>query len=274
MASTTQFRNVSKGFLDTSLGKLYYWTVGQGTPLLCIHQSSSSSEEYASLIPLLSDRYQLISFDWIGHGNSDDPDHEPSVEEYTDCAEAILDHLSMKSFSAIGHHGGALIAMNLAYRQPDRVKALILSGTSGPKTEKEAQQFKATLKSKKKKPLERSGEALFDAWKRYADYMPYAEAMEMIPPYINSLNQKIKPYDAHGSMLQWDRTQALNSLRCPVLLMQGTFDVFVSKQDKLMEIIPNCERVELSNSGPFGFFDDGENCARTIDNFLTNRLVK
>jgi len=74
---TTSFRAISQGFVDSSDGQIYYWTAGQGEPLLLIHQSSSSAEEYPGLVLFIKDHFRLIAFDWPGHGSSTDPTEEP-----------------------------------------------------------------------------------------------------------------------------------------------------------------------------------------------------
>lgn len=265
---TTADKNIKKGFVNGPTGKIYYWTKGQGPALFLIHQSSSSSEEYAGLIPYLSDSYQLIAHDWPGHGNSDDPDHELGVEEYTAAALAVLDHLEIKKCSLLGHHGGALLAMNIAYGQPERVNKVILSGTSGPKTAEETAQFKSSLNLKKKHHLERDGQSIFDAWKRYADYIPHATADELLPPFLNNIMSRIRPYDAHYGVLGWDRNPALGSLDMDVLLIQGSLDTFVSRQEKLLDIIPNSERLVVENGGAFMFFGRPKESAEIIRAFL------
>lgn len=265
---TTSDRSITKGYIEGPHGKIHYWTVGQGEPLLLIHQSSSSGEEYARLIPYLKDTYQLISYDWPGHGNSDDPDFELGVPEYTESAIAVLDYLNIEKCHVLGHHGGALLAMNIAYLQPERIHKVMLSGTSGPKTKEETEAFKNNLPVKTRKALEKDGGTIIGTWKRYIDYIPHASAEEVLSPFINNLNSRLRPYDAHYGVLGWDRNLALESLKMPVLLIQGTLDTFVSRQEKLLDIIPNSERLVVSNGGAFMFFGRPKESAEVIRTFL------
>ena len=156
-------RNIKKSYLNTPEGQIHFWTVGSGHPLLLIHQSSSSTEEYAAMVPHLSEQFQLIAFDWPGHGNSDDPPFEYGVDDFTNVVVAILDHLNISSTHVLGHHGGALIAMNLAMRFPTRVNKLILSGTSAVKEEEETKEFLSKL--------EKTKGNLFE--KKWTDYSRY-----------------------------------------------------------------------------------------------------
>ncbi len=103
---TTQ-QNLSRGYIQTKLGQIHYATSGTGFPLLCIHQSSSSIEEYADLCYYLKNQYQIVLFDLPGHGMSDDPEHEPGVEEFTEAALSVINHLGIENtmcWDTMGEH--------------------------------------------------------------------------------------------------------------------------------------------------------------------------
>ncbi|WP_350284601.1 alpha/beta hydrolase [uncultured Croceitalea sp.] len=266
---TTENRELKRGYFDIAEGQIHFGTAGKGPILLLIHQSSSSMEEYAALIPYLFHEYQLVLFDLPGHGMSSDPSSAPGVEEFTDVALAVVDHLNIEKCSVLGHHGGALMAMNFAYRFAERTEKIILSGTSGLKTEGEKIEFSQNLKSKKKVVLDKNGASLLLAWQRYVAYMPQAEINDILRPFLNSVMTRMRPFDAHHSVLKWDRQIALENLHLPVLLLQGLHDEFVSHQENLLDIIPNVEREIIEDGGAFLFFDKAKECAEIIDKFLS-----
>ncbi|MDB4293578.1 alpha/beta hydrolase [Maribacter sp.] len=264
----TASHQLKRGYVDIPEGQVHFGTAGEGPALLLIHQSSSSMEEYAALIPYLANTYQLIVFDLPGHGQSSDPSSEPGVEEFTAVALAVLDHLNIKKCSVLGHHGGALITMNFAHQFPERTEKIILSGTSGIKSEAEKTAFSERLATKKKVDLDKDGQSLLLAWQRYVAYMPDAEINDVLRPFLNSVMTRIRPYDAHHAVLKWNRQPALENLGVPVLLLQGMLDEFVSHQENLLEIIPNAERKVIKDGGAFLFFDRPEICSKLIAEFL------
>jgi len=266
---TTANRQLKRGYVNMPDGQVHFGTAGEGPALLLIHQSSSSMEEYVALIPYLMDNYQLVVFDLPGHGLSSDPSSEPGVEEFTAVALAVVDHLNIKKCSVLGHHGGALMTMNFAYRFPERTKKIILSGTSGIKSEEEKAEFSQNLANKKKVGLDKDGQSLLLAWQRYVAYMPNAEINDVLRPFLNSVMTRMRPYDAHHAVLKWNRQTALENLNVPVLLLQGMLDEFVSHQENLLDIIPNAERKVIKDGGAFLFFDKAKQCAELIDTFLS-----
>jgi len=266
---TTANRQLKRGYVNMPDGQVHFGTAGEGPALLLIHQSSSSMEEYVALIPYLMDNYQLVVFDLPGHGLSSDPSSEPGVEEFTAVALAVVDHLNIKKCSVLGHHGGALMTMNFAYRFPERTEKIILSGTSGIKSEEEKAEFSQNLANKKKVGLDKDGQSLLLAWQRYVAYMPNAEINDVLRPFLNSVMTRMRPYDAHHAVLKWNRQTALENLNVPVLLLQGMLDEFVSHQENLLDIIPNAERKVIKDGGAFLFFDKAKQCAELIDTFLS-----
>ncbi|MFK7957643.1 MAG: alpha/beta fold hydrolase [Lysobacterales bacterium] len=269
LLQTTANPAIHQGYVDTPDGQLHYWEAGQGEALLLVHQSSSSVEEYAGLVPFLADRYRLITWDWPGHGSSDDPDHELGVDEYSAGALAVLAHLKVKKFHVLGHHGGALIAMNLAWKHPDRVEGIILSGTSGVKDTSETKAFTDSLDLKNRKRLDREGRSLDAAWQRYVGYMPNASAEQVLVAYLNNVVTRLRPFDAHYGVLRWDRRPALASLKDRhVLLTQGERDEYVSHQENLLELLPKAQRTVVKNAGTFLFFEKPKACAAMIRDYL------
>lgn len=266
---TTANPAIKQAYADTPEGQVHYWHAGTGPVLLMVHQSSSSAEEYAGLVPHLADRYRLVAFDWPGHGMSDDPSKELGVPEYTASALAVLDDLGASSFHVLGHHGGALIAMNLAWKHPDRVQKIVLSGTSGVREASETKAFTESLDLEKRNHVDREGQSLSGGWSRYLKYMPHSSPEEILRAYVINLGAKLRPYDAHYGVLRWDRRPALSSLSDrKVLLLQGENDEFVSHQENLLERLPQAKRVVIENAGTFMFFEKPEEIAAVISRFL------
>ena len=114
-------------FLDTSDGQIHYVTAGVGRPVLLLHQTPRSWDEYRDVIPILAKERRVIAMDTIGYGESYKPPGRSDIEDYARGAAALLDGLGVASTAVVGHHTGAVIAMELAASLPDRVERLVLS---------------------------------------------------------------------------------------------------------------------------------------------------
>lgn len=268
---TTAQAVIRQNYMDGSFGQIHYWEAGTGTPLLFVHQAGSSCEEAAGLAPYISSDFRLICYDWPGHGMSDDPASELFVDDYSLSAIELLDYMSLPSAHVIGNHGGALIAMNLAWKYPDRVDRLVLSGTSGVKDMDAVQEFSDNLGLDEMNATDRAGESLSAAWDRFTNYMPDSEPGEVVRAFMNNVTVRVRPYDAHYGVLRFDRRPALKAIKDKrILLMQALNDPFVSDQEMLLDILPNAERIEIEDAGVFAFFEAPEIHANEIRTFLVS----
>jgi esterase len=106
---------------------LYYEEHGDGEPILCIHGTGSSSVLWRDAAAELGKRGRAIVYDRRGFSRSERP--EPFVTDVhlqTDDAAALIDAIVAAPAIVIGRSHGGEIAVDLALRYPDRVRALAL----------------------------------------------------------------------------------------------------------------------------------------------------
>jgi esterase len=106
---------------------LYYEDHGSGDPILCIHGTGSSAAFWADAAEELATRGRAIVYDRRGCFRSERPDpYATTVRQHTDDAAALLDALGAAPAIVNGRSYGGAIALDLAIRYPDRVRALVL----------------------------------------------------------------------------------------------------------------------------------------------------
>ena len=71
----------------------------------------------------------VLALDLPGHGKSGGP-ALTTIAEMADWVAALLDKLEISQAALVGHSMGALIALDLAARRPERVRALALLGVA------------------------------------------------------------------------------------------------------------------------------------------------
>jgi pimeloyl-ACP methyl ester carboxylesterase len=111
--------------------QLYFEVHGHGEPLLLLHGFSGSSQDWAELPADWKERFQLIVPDLRGHGRSTLPSRMFRHDQAAADMFALLDHLGISAFKALGMSAGGNVLLHLATQQPERVKAMVLvSATS------------------------------------------------------------------------------------------------------------------------------------------------
>ena len=106
---------------------LHYEEYGAGEPIVCIHGTGSSSILWRDAAAELANRGRTIIYDRRGFSRSGRP--EPfvtDVHQQTDDAAALIDALGAAPAIVIGRSHGGEIAVDLALRYPNRVRALAL----------------------------------------------------------------------------------------------------------------------------------------------------
>lgn len=95
--------------------------------MVCLHSSTSSSKQWSKLTDLLSSRYQIISPDLYGYGDSPhwDFDRTLSISDELALLKPAIDAVC-GPYHLIGHSYGAAVAMALANDHQGKVRSLTL----------------------------------------------------------------------------------------------------------------------------------------------------
>ena len=110
---------------------MYYEVIGQGDPVLCMGGwGTFCRENHGHLARGLTDRYQVILFDYRGIGESDDDLSVPSTMAlHAADAIGLLDHLGLKNVHLMGLVGmGACVCQEIAIRRPDLARSMLNTG--------------------------------------------------------------------------------------------------------------------------------------------------
>lgn len=117
----------TRSFVPTRCGTLHMASHGTGLPVLLLHQTPRSWDEYRDVLPLLGRRTRAMAMDTPGFGDSPALAGPPSIEAWSEVVLGLLDALDLPTVCLVGHHTGAVIAMEVAARAPERIPALVLS---------------------------------------------------------------------------------------------------------------------------------------------------
>jgi pimeloyl-ACP methyl ester carboxylesterase len=82
---------VERSFIVTQSGRIHIASAGVGAPVLLLHQTPRSSDEFRDVLPLLGRHYHVIAMDTVGYGDSDPlPDGKGSIEDWATAARWLL----------------------------------------------------------------------------------------------------------------------------------------------------------------------------------------
>ena len=111
-------------YFDHDGVRLYYEVYGAGPPLLLIHGNGASIRGFTDQIDYFRQKYTVIAMDSRDHGRSSDSPAPLTFEAMSDDLDALLDHLHTGPAYLLGWSDGAIEALLLGMRHPDKVKMI------------------------------------------------------------------------------------------------------------------------------------------------------
>jgi pimeloyl-ACP methyl ester carboxylesterase len=92
---------------------------GNGPTIVFLHGVGMNKSVWAPEVNLLCESFDVLIYDMWGHGESDLPNRELSLKDYTQQLVDLLKELEIDSAVVAGHSMGALIALDFAINSPD-----------------------------------------------------------------------------------------------------------------------------------------------------------
>jgi len=113
------------GFVKARGSSFYYEEQGDGPPILLIPPAGSTASTWGALIGDLAGAGRVIAYDRRGYTRSGG-EVVRSAAEHTRDAAAVLEALNARPAVVAGTSAGATIALDLAVRRPDLVRAVVV----------------------------------------------------------------------------------------------------------------------------------------------------
>jgi len=107
--------------------KLYYEDAGSGDPaLVFVHGWCCDRSYFEPQVARFTRRHRCIAVDLRGHGLSDKPADGYTVPGFADDLAFLCAALGLRRPVIVGHSMGAAVALSLAARHPDAVRAIAM----------------------------------------------------------------------------------------------------------------------------------------------------
>lgn len=264
---------IERRFVQTRSGKLHIAACGDGFPVLLLHQTPRSWDEYRDVLPLLGRNYRAIAMDTVGFGDSQPlPPGSDSIEAWAGAAHDLLDALELPQVAVIGHHTGAAIATEMAASRPERIKALVLSASPYVDAAKRAHAVGKKLIDHVDRHVD--GRHLLELWTMRQPFYPEGDIHLLERFIIDALKAGERAAAGHHVVHRYVMETRLPLVRCPTLVIAPTADPHAYPHArKVADAIHDSRVVEIEN-GMVPLPDQmPELFAQVVDQFLTQALA-
>ena len=229
--------SIRRGFADTPGGQVHYAEAGQGQPVLLLHQSPRSWDEFREVLPLIGQHFRAIAMDTVGFGDSYRPEEPFSVELAGHVAVQLLDALDIERAHLVGHHTGGVIAVDVAAEHPERVAKLVLSSTpcvDAPRRERVA-----------KRPaidhveFQADGGHLTALWQKRQWFYPPDRPDLLLRFAIDALKVFDRAEVGHLACNRYEMERRFDRIQAPTLILVGGEDQFaVPEYENMIRRLP------------------------------------
>ncbi len=234
-------------FLRTENSRIYYRLEGKPGPLVLV-LSHSIGTDHGMWEPQIGDwiqHFQVLRYDTRGHGASDAPAGEYSVEQLGNDVLALADGLGLGKFAFCGLSMGGAIGQWLAANASDRIERLILANT-GPRLGS-PENWETRIRAVTEKGMR----AIVDlAMQRFFS----AEALQRRDPQVESTKSVFLGTSPGGyasccaALRDFDANAVLGQISAPTLVIAGQRDVstpWAGNSEILCQKIPGAKSVLL-----------------------------
>jgi pimeloyl-ACP methyl ester carboxylesterase len=270
-------QKIKRAFLDTEDGQILYRMGGEGEPLLLLHMTPRSSDEFRELMPILAPQKLVIAMDLMGLGDSDTPPRVYSVADYAKTVITLLDELGIEKTSIFGSLTGGYIAGEVAVAYPERVEKLILCNVHGFDEEERDRISKRYAQGFQ---IKEDGSHLIERWLSRVSYVGNGELNHRcVLDDLKAFNAPVYTGLAVSNycLLAQERFRLI---KCPTLILSGEKGLEplekagLAKADNqrwLSKVIPDSQRVEIEGGTLWMINQIPEEVLKVVIDFLDNQ---
>ena len=212
------------GYAQGPQGQLHYRDAGSGDPILLLHQTPRSLDEFAELQPLLARNHRVIAMDMVGFGASPPAPRPHTIEAMASGAISLIEALDLHDVVVVGHHTGAAVAIEVGASRPDLVRSLVLS--SAPWTNEEFRLRHADGPGVDDAAGQSDGAHLMELWAKRAPFYP-PDRHDLLDRFIrDALAPGLDPVEGHRACARYRMEDRIGLITAPVLMVGAAADPF------------------------------------------------
>ncbi|WP_354698554.1 AB hydrolase superfamily protein YdjP [Paraconexibacter sp. AEG42_29] len=238
--------------------EIYAQDIGDGPPVVLLHGWAFDHRIWDRQVGALADAgHRVVCVDLRGHGRSDRPYGDYSVERLGQDVVAVLDTLELEDVTLVGWSLGGLTAFRVATTSSSRLRRLVLVASNGvATTRKPTFPFGAPAEAheefvitrEKADRLESRRSLIAGAFAQQPTEALIARVLELTlatPSWAGAATL--------STLMQTDQVAGLADLRVPVAQIVGEKDPIFSHRAGawLAEQIPDLHRITLDGCGHY-----------------------
>lgn len=249
--------------------EISYVVEGNGPWVVMSHSLACDLTMWDAQAALLAREFKVLRFDTRGHGKSDAPEGEYSLEMLVDDTKALMDSLGIASCHWVGLSMGGMVGQVFALRYPGLFKTLVLADTSSRYPPEAWALWEGRIKTAREKGLDALVEGTLGRWFTEGFRADRRDVTERVA-------QKIRATPVAGyvgccyALPKINTTSRLNEITCPSLIIVGEQDLGtpVEMSREIHAALPGSELVVIPSASHLSNLEQPEAFNRALTAFL------
>lgn len=252
-----------------------YDSFGDGQPVILIHGLGLNRHMWQWQVPDLSSRFRVITYDLLGHGDSDKPTGHYEMSQMVEQIEALMKTLNLDDAAFVGFSLGGLIARAFVLAHPEKVKAMVILNSAHARTVAQRESIMQRVSQVASGGPEATVDEALHRWftEEFAKRCP--EVLEKVRNWVLANDRAVYP-EVYRLLAQADIGLELNiqDIHCPVLIATGEEDHgnSVAMAEDMAELIPNAEVATLPGLRHMALAEDPKAVNSLLSAFLVQAL--
>jgi len=234
---------------DINGQRINYEVTGEGIPVVLITGFVGDISFWDALVPMLSDKYKVITMDNRGAGRTAYRG-KFTLQDLSDDVIALMDHLSIFRAHIVGWSMGACMAQEISLKHPERVISLTLISAFMRRPARSSYAMHAAIKAV------REG-ASIETLSMFVQIMCLPESVFLKREEKGVRENKQHAAGIDGVIDQLDAVDAYDSrgyisgISVPALCIHGLSDIMVPPDvgDQITSLIKGCRPYRVQGAG-------------------------
>ena len=246
-------------FADINGVRTAYLEEGSGRDMVLLHGWGQNKEMMQAVFDHFKDRFHVVSIDFPGFGESDDPPEAWGVPDYEKHLEGFVRQLGLRNMILIGHSFGCRVAIRYAADHPEEVYKMCLTGAAGIRDERGIDYYLKVYSYK--------------VGKKILSLKPFEKLKDKLTANAGSTDYRNASGVMRGTLVKVvneDLSDLLPYIDVETLLVFGEKDDVtpVEKGRKMEKLMPDAALVIFENDDHFAYINEAARFNLVLDAFL------
>lgn len=230
--------------------EMHYHDEGEGTPVVLVTGFSGDTTFFKHLIPELTPKYRVITFDNRGAGLTRYPGDGIRCQDFVDDVLALMDHLGIGRAHMLGWSMGGHIAQEFAIQHQERLITLTLVSAYPYRPARSSYFMNGIVDCALKGGDPEYISMMTNAFCFTEDFFSGMEAKGKTLRSLKDLNAQGLKHQMNA-LDEFDTRDRLSTITVPTLSVHGLSDIMVEPKlgDYISDRIPGCRVLRIPDTG-------------------------